>query len=96
MSFPRSSGELFAMIAPLWADFNFRNGGTLYYRIEDKQTVLDRISEKLVAQNQDYKSYRPTLAVIVTWFESTLFQGDIVVSIIMYKPENIHMSLIVT
>ena len=54
------------------------------------------ISDKLVAQNQDYESYRPNLAVIVTWFESTLFQGDNVVSIIMYKPENIHTSLIVT
>ena len=71
------------MIAPLWADFNFRNGGTLYYRIEVKQNVLDMISEKLAAQNQDYEAYSPTLAVIVTWFESTLFQEDIVVSIIL-------------
>ena len=67
------------MLAPLWADFNFRNGGTLYYRIEPDEYILQVITKKLAKQNPAYASFHPTVAVVVTWFESTLFQNEIVV-----------------
>ena len=74
--FPRTSGQLVAMVAPLWADFDFRNGGTLYYRVETKDSILNSISESLAQQNDTYKAYKPTLAIVITWFESRLLQND--------------------
>ena len=78
--FPRTSGQLVAMVAPLWADFNFRNGGTLYYRVETKDNILNSISEKLAQQNNAYNTYKPTLAVVITWFESRLLRNNFVVN----------------
>ena len=64
--FPRTDTAL-GMLAPLWADFNFRNGGTLYYRIEPDE-YLHVIANKLANQNPAYISFHPTVAVVVTWF----------------------------
>lgn len=53
----------------------------MYYRIEEKESVLDDISNVLAEQNNAYENYKPTLAVIITWFDSELFQSNIKVRI---------------
>ncbi len=62
------------IIAPLWADFNFREEGTVYYRVTNDSITLNSIAERIASQNSGYADYRPSEAVIVTWFQSTLFE----------------------
>ncbi len=77
MPFPRSSAPLLPLIAPLWSDFNFRETGTLYYRVTNDSTILNRISQEIEILNSDFTSYQPTQAVIVTWFQATSNQNDV-------------------
>ncbi len=77
MPFPRSSAPLLPLIAPLWSDFNFRETGTLYYRVTDDNKILNRISREIAILNSDFTSYQPTQAVIVTWFRATSNRNDI-------------------
>ena len=74
--FPRPGSSLSPMIAPLWADFNFRDGGTLFYRVTGKLEILDAITKKLGEQNSEYLNYRPKQAVIVTWFQGRLLDNN--------------------
>lgn len=69
------------MIAPLWADFNFREKGTVYYRVANDSNTLDAIADRIARESisADYTTFKPTEAVIVTWFQSRVFQSDIVV-----------------
>lgn len=63
--FPRTASPSIPLIAPLWADFNFRDAGTLYYRVTTDASILDAVVED---RNEIYGEYRPTMAVVVTWF----------------------------
>ena len=69
-SFPSSSVPL---IAPLWADFDFRSRGNVFYRIAEDETSLVRARETIVRANANFTKYYPSLCVIVTWSEATLF-----------------------
>ena len=75
-SFPRPGSSLSPMIAPLWADFNFRDGGTLFYRVTNEPEILGSLTNKLIEHNSAYMSYRPTEAVIVTWFQGRLLENN--------------------
>ena len=68
------------MIAPLWADFNFREVGNVYYRVTTDSNTLNAIAERIANHNSDYTHYRPTEAVIVTWFQSRLFDESFMVN----------------
>ena len=69
------------MMAPLWADFNFREEGTIYYRVTNDSEILSEIVERIAMHNSKYGDYVPTEAVIVTWFQSRLFESTYVVRI---------------
>ena len=71
------------IIAPLWADFNFRLEGNLFYRVANDNITLNAIVERISQRNSAYADYTPTEAVIVTWFQSTSFeiQSDFTVRI---------------
>ena len=58
------------LIAPLWADFNFRDAGTIYYRETTDVNILDAVVEYIEDRNKNYDEFRPTMAVVVTWFQS--------------------------
>ena len=60
------------MVAPLWADFNFREEGALYYRVTNDSNTLNAISERIAKQNSNYAAFEPAEAVIVTWFQSSI------------------------
>ena len=78
---PFSSRTLnFPMIAPLWADFNFREDGTIYFRATNKSDILKDASERIARHDSNYTGYVPREAVIVTWFQSRVFEGTFEVS----------------
>ena len=78
-NFPREGSSVFPVIAPLWADFNFREEGILYYRVTSDNTTLISIAERIAGHNSYYSDFRPTEAVIITWFQSRLFESDFMV-----------------
>ena len=80
MDFPRTAGRsVFPMIAPLWADFNFREEGRIFYRVANDNSTLAAIVQRIASHNHNYKYYAPTEAVIVTWFQSRLFERTVLV-----------------
>ena len=80
MNFPRrDANSIFPMIAPLWADFNFREEGRIFYRVVNDNSTLTAIAERIASHNHNYTDYAPTEAVIVTWFQSRLFERDVLV-----------------
>lgn len=79
-SFPRRTGPFVPLIAPLWADFNFRDAGRIYYRVTNDSSTLDTVAEAISGKNDLYTEYKPTLAVVVTWFQSQPLGTDTAVS----------------
>lgn len=75
------------MIAPLWADLTFDISGTVYSRATNDPATLVQVVAVITALNPGLSDYQPTLAVIVTWFESRLHMDKtaITVSIISYN-----------
>ena len=71
--FPRNSPP--PIIAPLWADFNLLDTGTLYYRTDSTRNTLQMLSRSFPLDG-----YNPSLAVIATWYQSELFGSDVRVS----------------
>lgn len=69
-SFPASTIPL---VAPLWADFDFRISGSVYHRVSQDDYILDKAASLIASRNQDFVDYRPTLCVIVTWLKAVLF-----------------------
>ena len=67
--FPSSSVPL---IAPFWTDFDFRDVGSIYYRVTQDQKALTKFS-KIVSEKNPNISYHPTLCVIMTWSSATLY-----------------------
>ena len=68
-SFPKSADPLLPLIAPLWADLNFRDSGAIFYRIVSDVSTLSEVATLIAEQNDIYRSFSPTMAVIVTWFQ---------------------------
>ena len=63
------------VIAPLWADFDFRDSGNVYHRASQDQTLLDAVASRIHETNPSYSDFRPTLCIVVTWFRARLFSG---------------------
>ena len=60
------------MIAPLWADYDLRVTGAVYFRATSNQDTLNQVVEMLADMNPALSDYQPTLALVVTWFEPRL------------------------
>ena len=72
-SFPSSTVPL---IAPLWADFDFRSRGTVFYRIAKDEESTAKAKEIIIGANANFTEYYPSFCVIVTWSEATLFSDN--------------------
>ena len=66
----------FPLIAPLAADFDFRESGSVYYReITQNCTLVPAL--QIQSLNTDLlDNFQPTMCVIVTWFEANLFSAS--------------------
>ncbi len=73
------------MIAPLWADFNFRESGNLYYRVVNDNNTLNAIVDRISREAPIYTDYSPTEALIVTWFQSSVFESQSNFTVISYS-----------
>ena len=83
---PRRTRPFFPMIAPLWADFNFRDFGSLFYRLATDNSTLEYVRGIVVnITNGNYFEFRPTLAVVATWFQSRFFRSMTEVSLLYYS-----------
>ena len=56
----------------MWNDFILEGEARLYYRVSRNSSDLDTLS-RLIANATSDESYRPALAVIVTWENVALF-----------------------
>lgn len=68
------------LVAALWEDFDFRNSafrssGTVFYRTSNDSLLLKAMAARIAQENPDLRDFRPSLSVIVTWFEAFLFSG---------------------
>ena len=64
------------LIAPFWADLTFRQGGRLYYRVTEDRDFLNNVAERIRTENVAYEGYRPTQALVATWFQSRIFSKN--------------------
>lgn len=67
------------LVAALWEDFDFRASGSMFFRTATNKsdaTLLDSVASKISQMNPDLSGFRPTLVVVVTWFEAILFSGQ--------------------
>ncbi len=62
-------------MAPLLADFDFRDSGSVYHRVSQDDYILDLAASRIAAVNQDFSGYHPTLCVIATWSQAVLFSN---------------------
>ena len=72
VSFPSSPVPL---IAPFWADFDFRDTGRIYYRVTEDQKTMTKFSNILSKKNPNL-IYRPKLCVIMTWNSATFSPSE--------------------
>ena len=71
--FPRLSSDAVPIIAPLWADYNFRKRGHVYYRVTADPATLARANELIYESNKiSFNDFSPTLGIIVTWADAVL------------------------
>ena len=62
------------LIAPFWADYSFRESGTIYYRVVNDSMTLSHVAQKIANASVAFRGYTPTSAVIITWFQSKVFR----------------------
>lgn len=59
------------LIAPLWADYDFRVVGRVNYRETNNAATLTRSREMILKVNPSFSGFYPLSCVIVTWSEAT-------------------------
>lgn len=91
-SFPRRSPPYLSLMAPLWADFNFRDYGTIFYRVATDDKTLEAVTSIIMNLNSNYSKFRPTMAVVVTWFQSRFLRSEAEVS---YVSLDLHIVVII-
>ena len=72
---PTFATSIIPLVAPLFANFDFRDTGSVYHRVSQDDYILNEAAKRIAAVNQDFASYRPTLCVIVTWVQAVLFSS---------------------
>ena len=64
-------------IAPLWAELDFREFGSVFYRTSEDPALLALVADKVVTGNSLYaNNYSPTFCIIVTWLRAELYRGQ--------------------
>ena len=56
------------LVAPLFADYDFREAGNVFYRVTQEEGILSKARELIGVDG-----YFPTSCVVVTWSEARLF-----------------------
>ena len=64
------------MIAPLWADLEVYSSGAVFLRVSSEPDIQNQVVKILADSNPALSSYKPAEAVIVTWFEPSLFSSE--------------------
>ena len=68
---------LVPVIAPLWADFNFRDSGAIYYRVTQDEKTLRKFTDLISDENPIFRDYHPKECVIVTWSFANLSSQEL-------------------
>ena len=68
---------LVPVIAPLWADFNFRDSGDIYYRVTQDEKTLRKFTDLISDENPIFRDYHPKECVIVTWSFANLSSQEL-------------------
>ena len=71
-AFPRISNDNVPIIAPLWADYNFREIGSVYYRVTEDVATLARAKELITKHQNGSDEFSPSLCVVVSWVDAVL------------------------
>ena len=79
-SLPRGEHPFTPLIAPLWADFDFRESGTIFYRVTTNGSLLEALVVDIALQNSAYMDFTPTVAVVATWLEAKFLSKQETVS----------------
>ncbi|CAF1023884.1 unnamed protein product, partial [Brachionus calyciflorus] len=77
-------------VAPFWNDINTWNGGDIFYRQVLDLNVLNQIGLDIRSSFSGFVNFRPTWALIVTWFEVAQY------SVSSGRPNNTFQALITT
>lgn len=75
-------------IAPFWSQINSTNGGSVFYRQVTNSTILNQIGFDVKNSYENFVNFRPTWALIVTWFELGLKLNE--------APKNTFQAIIAT
>ena len=71
---PLSSAPI---IAPLWAEFDFRDAGFIYYRMSQDMDLLSYANTIFFSDvNSSLSVFQPKLCIVVTWLSAILFSRD--------------------
>ena len=60
------------LIAPLWADFDFRSSGAVYYRTSQDSALLERVAFVVASSNPELVGFNPTSCLIITWHQASI------------------------
>lgn len=74
-NFPRITSPFGPLIAPFWADFNFRD---IFYRVSQDAVLLHSVEERI-----SVPGFKPTLVIVVTWFQGRLHQSTEMVGLLI-------------
>ena len=78
--FPRTNYPLVPAVASLWTEYIEQNQGILFRRITYDPLELSWVREMIVSQNPDLSDYQPSVAIVVTWHNLMLPNGQSVSS----------------
>ena len=56
------------LIAPLWGDYDFRQRGSISFRVASDEATLSRVTRIV-----NFSDFSPTLCVIITWNDASIF-----------------------
>ena len=76
--FPRKTYPLVPIVASLWTPFIEQNQGRIYRRITNDSLALSWVREIILSRNPDLGDYQPTVAIVVTWHNFVLPNGELV------------------
>ena len=83
------TGSFDPVIAPLWATY-FEDQGNVSYRSTNNSNVLDQFTRMITDADSGIGDYKPTLAIILTWKESSRpSSADAFPIIVPVRPEAI-------
>ena len=74
--FPRLCSDAVPIIAPLWANYNLRKQGRVYYRVATDPATLAKAKALIDERNQlSFDDFSPTRSIVVTWDNVVLLRS---------------------